>query len=67
MPQVSKRVLNKNIEKKIKENFLEALASLKDKKLAYRFIYDFLTPTERVMLAKSQHCYNFKHCYVDEI
>lgn len=52
MPQVSKRVLDKNIEKKIKENFLEALASLRDKKLAYRFIYDFLTPTERIMLAK---------------
>ena len=34
------------------EIFLEALLGLKNKTEAYQFIYDLLTPTERIMLAK---------------
>ena len=52
MPQVSKRVLDKNVAKKMHEIFLEALLGLKNESEAYQFVYDLLTPTERVMLSK---------------
>jgi len=52
MSQVSKKVIDKHIAKKIKENFLEIMSSLKNKQEANRFLYDFLTQTEQIMLAK---------------
>ncbi|GAF99159.1 unnamed protein product [marine sediment metagenome] len=52
MPQVSKKVLDKNVSKKIQDIFLETLSNLKNKDEANQFMYDLLTPTERVMLGK---------------
>lgn len=52
MSQVSKRVLDKDVSEKIKENFWEVLGNLKDKEETQQFIYDFLTATEQIMLQK---------------
>lgn len=52
MPQVSKRVLRKEIEEKVTETFLEAISQVRDKAEVQLFINDLLSPVERVMLAK---------------
>lgn len=52
MSQVSKYPLAKDIEQKILEIFCQSLADLKNKESVYQFITDFLTPTEKTMLAK---------------
>lgn len=52
MTQISKRVLNKDIEKKITETFLAVISQVRDKSEVQLFINDLLTPVERVMLAK---------------
>ncbi len=52
MPQVSKRVVSKQVEEKIIETFLEALSQLRNKKDILLFINDLLYPVERIMLAK---------------
>ena len=52
MAQVSKHPLSKAIYERIFEIFIKSIVSIKDKKEAEDFLNDFLTPTERIMLAK---------------
>ena len=52
MPQVSKRILRKEVEEKVAETFLEAISQVRDKGEVQLFINDLLTPVERVMIAK---------------
>lgn len=52
MTQVSKHPLSKAIYERIFEIFIKSIVSIKDKKEAEDFLNDFLTPTERIMLAK---------------
>lgn len=52
MAQVSRYPLPKDIEKKIYELFLDAVADVKTSREVEAFVNDFLTPTERVMLPK---------------
>lgn len=52
MPHISRQRVNKRIWDKVSDLFLEAVAGAKNKKEAEVFVTGFLTPTERVMLAK---------------
>lgn len=52
MPQVSKRKVERNIEERIFEIFVESFVKLKNKNEAALFLEDLLTPTEKIMLAK---------------
>ncbi len=52
MPHVSKRELTKNEFRQIYKNFLELVVRSKDKELMDRFFWEFLTPTEKIMLSK---------------
>ena len=52
MAQVSKRVLTKNIQERLFQNFWEMFADIKKAKEIQTFLEDFLSPTERIMLAK---------------
>jgi len=52
MPQVSKNQVSKETEKKIRRAFARALVGLKSEGEAERYIFDLLTPTEQIMLAK---------------
>ncbi|OGM05365.1 hypothetical protein A2125_02040 [Candidatus Woesebacteria bacterium GWB1_43_5] len=52
MPQISKRKLDKDIEKEIFKQFWNSLARVKDSETASQFYSDLLTETEKVMLAK---------------
>jgi len=52
MAQVSRHPLSKIIYERIFEIFIKSIVSIKDKKEAEDFLNDFLTPTERIMLAK---------------
>lgn len=52
MPQVSKRILSKDVEDKIFEIFFKSLARLSDPMDIKKFLLDLLGPVERKMLAK---------------
>lgn len=52
MSQLSKRPLNKETEKRIYDIFTHVLADATSKEDITALLYDFLTPTERVMLPK---------------
>ncbi|MBI2023647.1 hypothetical protein HYT01_03750 [Candidatus Giovannonibacteria bacterium] len=52
MGQVSKYPIAKNIYERIFEIFLKTLVNIKDPKEAKEFIESFLSPVERIMLAK---------------
>ncbi|OGE06522.1 hypothetical protein A3I53_03090 [Candidatus Curtissbacteria bacterium RIFCSPLOWO2_02_FULL_40_13b] len=52
MSQVSKRVLTKQIENRLFQNFWELIADIKKPRDVQTFLEDFLSPTEKVMLAK---------------
>lgn len=52
MPQVSKNPIPKETERKIRRAFTKALISIKSEGEMERYIFDLLTPTERIMLAK---------------
>ena len=52
MPQVSKSPIPKNTEKKIRRAFTKALVDIKSEREMERYIFDLLTPTEQIMLAK---------------
>lgn len=52
MSQISKYPISKAVGDRIFEVFLKALVEVKNKEEAEQFISDFLTPTEKVMLAK---------------
>lgn len=52
MPQVSKKFLQKDIEKRMYQVFEKAIADLKKTEEIKDFIADILTPTERIMLSK---------------
>lgn len=52
MPQVSKSPIPKKTEQKIRKAFTKALVDIKSEKEMERYIFDLLTPTERIMLAK---------------
>jgi len=51
MPQVSRYPLSKDIEKRVKEIFLQSISGLKGKELT-QFLDDLLTSTEKTMLIK---------------
>jgi len=50
--KVSKKVLNKTIEKQIFETLWEAISQIRDKSDIQSFLNDLLSPTERIMVAK---------------
>ena len=52
MTQVSKQFLGKEIEKRVFEIFLSALSNIRGKEKIEIFLADFLSPTEKIMLAK---------------
>ena len=52
MTQISRRILNKDLENRILELFIKTLAELKNPDDVENFIKDILSPTERIMLAK---------------
>lgn len=52
MPQVSRSPLKKEVWDRISGLFFQALVVANDKKAAKAFSEGFLTPTERIMLAK---------------
>ena len=52
MPQISKKFLNKAVEKRLFEVFEQAFLNLKSVAEAREFLNDLLTPTEKIMIAK---------------
>lgn len=52
MPQVSRRFLDKKVEKKLSLLFPKCVSECRDIKIAGEFIDDLLTPTEKIMVAK---------------
>ena len=52
MSQVTKRILPKNIQERLFQNFWEIFAQIKKPKDVALFLEDFLSPTEKIMLAK---------------
>ncbi len=52
MTQVSKYPISKQIADRIFEIFLKTFVEIKNREEADQFISDFLTPTEKIMLAK---------------
>ncbi len=52
MPQVSKRILHKDVEKRIFSLFWMAITRCKSQEKTIEFLTDLLTPTEQLMLAK---------------
>lgn len=52
MPQVSKRILSKEIEAKIAETLLEAVSQLRTKSEVADFLQDLLSPVEKIMISK---------------
>lgn len=52
MPHVSKKKLNDREFQKIYKNFIGVLHKSKDKRSMERFFWEFLTPTEKIMLSK---------------
>lgn len=52
MSQVSKRLINQKIEERMFEVFFGSLAELNKKEDIEAYLFDLLSPVERVMLAK---------------
>src|SRR3990172_3335278 len=52
MAQVSKNPVTRDVEKRMREVFLEAIADVTTQREVKEFVEDFLTPTERIMLPK---------------
>lgn len=52
MAQVSKKSLPKDIERKIYFSLIEAIKMLRDDQEVDKFLYDLMTPTERIMIPK---------------
>ncbi len=52
MSQVSKRLLDKNLEERIFEVFIKTVVDLKSPVDVQNFINDLLSPVERIMLVK---------------
>ncbi len=52
MSQVSKRLLNKNLEGRIFEVFIKTIVDLRNPADVQNFINDLLSPVERIMLVK---------------
>jgi len=52
MSQVSKRLVAKDIEKRMEEILWDSSCSLRSSKNAKLFLSDLLTPTEKIVLAK---------------
>ncbi len=52
MTQISRRTLGPKVWDRIYDLFLETVSSFSDKKKLGRFLDDFLTPTEKIMLSK---------------
>lgn len=52
MPQVSKYPVSKEVYERIFDIFLKSITTLNTKTLSAKFLKEFLTPTEQVMLAK---------------
>lgn len=52
MTKVSRRLLNKELEKHIFELFTQTIAELKNQKDVESFLEDLLSPTEKIMLVK---------------
>ncbi|MBI1982090.1 MAG: hypothetical protein HYY87_04005 [Candidatus Levybacteria bacterium] len=52
MAQVSKYPIHKDVEKRIFEIFKTTISSLKDQEEIEEFLEDFLSPVEKIMLAK---------------
>lgn len=52
MPQVSKNPVPRETEKKIRKAFTRVLVDIRSEREMERYIFDLLTPTERIMLAK---------------
>ena len=52
MSQVSKRMLSPDIQERLFQNFWEMFADIKTAKQIKSFFEDFLSPTEKIMLAK---------------
>lgn len=52
MTQVSRYPISKKIADRIFEVFLKVFVEIKNKEEADQFLSDFLTPTEKIMLAK---------------
>lgn len=52
MAQVSRRVLDKGLEERIAKMFIKTLKDLKEETEIENFLWDLLSPTERIMLIK---------------
>ncbi len=52
MPQVSKSPISKKTERMIRKTFTRSLVDIRSEKEMEKYIFDLLTPTERIMLAK---------------
>lgn len=52
MTKVSRRILDKDLEKRIFELFITTILNLKQQKDVEDFIEDLLSPTEKIMLVK---------------
>jgi len=52
MAQVSRNIVHKDIEKRMQEVFLDAIADVITPREVNDFVQDFFTPTERIMLPK---------------
>ena len=52
MTQVSRRPIHKDVEKRIFEVFKETISALKDSEEIDNFLEEFLSPVEKIMLAK---------------
>ncbi len=52
MPQVSKRLVSKDLDFRIQNTLWDALAYVKDEDSVKKFLEDLLTPTEKIMLSK---------------
>ncbi len=57
MPQVSKRYIPEEKLRRIFDLFFNLIVSLKDKSEAKNVLAEFLTPTEKVMIAKRIACF----------
>jgi len=52
MPQVSKRKINDEVYEKVFDVFLETILQVRNKNQLVRFLKEYLTPTEQIMLSK---------------
>ena len=52
MGQISKYPIHKSVEKRMFEIFVTTISYLKNTKEVEEFLYDFLSPVEKIMLAK---------------